>query len=148
MTSALLSNNTCRSSGALMPERIHFHVTYNERGGSFIPNEVINFMWSLQKRTALSSTETTESSTRAKAPVADSAKTLKKEEPVIKRLPPSVVKDIEKKNIARKLAGLSPIVIKVRRCISCGSMFESAGNRTCGCTSRSAGVIAGREIIM
>jgi hypothetical protein len=65
----------------------------------------------------------------------------------IKTLPPSVVKDIEQKNIARRLAGLSPITIKVRRCIACGSPFESAGNRTCGCSSRTAGTIAGREII-
>jgi hypothetical protein len=65
----------------------------------------------------------------------------------VKTLPPSVVKDIEQKNVARKLAGLSPIIIKVRRCIACGSMFESAGNRTCGCSSRTAGTIAGREII-
>lgn len=65
----------------------------------------------------------------------------------VKRLPPSVVKDIEQKNVARRLAGLSPIVIKVRRCIACGSKFESAGNRTCGCSSRTAGTIAGREII-
>jgi hypothetical protein len=67
--------------------------------------------------------------------------------PKIKTLPPSVVKDIEQKNVARKLASLSPIIIKVRRCIACGSPFESAGNRTCGCTSRTAGTIAGREII-
>lgn len=65
----------------------------------------------------------------------------------IKTLPPSVVKDIEQKNIARRLASLSPIVIKVRRCIACGSLFESAGNRTCGCSSRTTGMIAGREII-
>jgi hypothetical protein len=64
-----------------------------------------------------------------------------------KTLPPSVVKDIEQKNIARRLAGLSPITIKIRRCIACGSPFESAGNRTCGCSSRTAGTIAGREII-
>ena len=65
----------------------------------------------------------------------------------IKTLPPSVVKDIEQKNIARRLAGLSAISIKVRRCIACGAPFESAGNRTCGCSSRTAGTIAGREII-
>lgn len=65
----------------------------------------------------------------------------------IKTLPPSVVKDIEQKNIARRLAGLSPIHIRTRRCLSCGSMFESSGNRTCGCSSRTAGSIAGREII-
>jgi hypothetical protein len=65
----------------------------------------------------------------------------------VKTLPPSVIKDIEQKNIARRLAGLSPIHVRVRRCLSCGSLFESAGNRTCGCSSRTAGSIAGREII-
>jgi len=65
----------------------------------------------------------------------------------IKTLPPSVVKDIHHKNVARRLAGLSAILIRVRRCLACGSMFESAGNRTCGCSSRSAGIMAGREII-
>ena len=65
----------------------------------------------------------------------------------VKRLPASVVKDIELKNHARRLANLSPIKIKVRHCISCGTLFESAGNRTCGCNTRSTGYIAGREII-
>ena len=65
----------------------------------------------------------------------------------VKRLPPSVVKDIELKNHARRLANLSPIRIKVRTCISCSALFESAGNRTCGCNTRSTGYIAGREII-
>ena len=65
----------------------------------------------------------------------------------IKRLPPSVVKDIELKNQARKLAKLSPIKIRVRNCIACSQLFESAGNRTCGCNTRSTGYIAGREII-
>jgi len=65
----------------------------------------------------------------------------------VKRLPPSVVKDIELKNHARRLANLSPIRIKVRTCISCCALFESAGNRTCGCNTRSTGYIAGREII-
>ncbi len=65
----------------------------------------------------------------------------------IKTLPPSVVKDIEQKNIARRLAGISVIQIRVRRCLACSFMFESSGNRTCGCSSRTAGTIAGREII-
>ena len=65
----------------------------------------------------------------------------------VKRLPPSVVKDIELKNHARRLANLSPIKIQVRRCITCSGLFESAGNRTCGCNTRSTGFIAGREII-
>lgn len=64
-----------------------------------------------------------------------------------KRLPPSVVKDIELKNQARKLANLAPIRIKVRTCIACNQLFESAGNRTCGCNTRNTGYIAGREII-
>ena len=57
------------------------------------------------------------------------------------------IKEIELKNHARKLAGLSPIRVKVRKCIACNSNFESAGNRTCGCQSRTSGFIAGREII-
>ncbi len=65
----------------------------------------------------------------------------------VKKLPPSVVKDIELKNHARRLADLSPIKIRVRRCIACNTLFESAGNRTCGCSARSTGYIAGREII-
>ena len=65
----------------------------------------------------------------------------------VKLLPPSVLKDIEQKNLARKLAGLAPILVRVRRCLACGSSFQSSGNRTCGCASRSAGTIAGREII-
>lgn len=65
----------------------------------------------------------------------------------VKRLPPSVVKDIELKNQARKLANLEPIRIKVRTCISCDQLFESAGNRSCGCNTRNTGYIAGREII-
>ena len=65
----------------------------------------------------------------------------------IKRLPPSVIKDIELKNQARRLANLSPIKINVRHCIACSLPFESAGNRTCGCNARNTSYIAGREII-
>ena len=65
----------------------------------------------------------------------------------VKQLPPSVLKDIELKNHARRLANLAPIKIRVRRCVSCLSLFQSAGNRTCGCNTRSTGYIAGREII-
>lgn len=65
----------------------------------------------------------------------------------VKKLPPSVIKDIEQKNHARRLAQLTPIKISVRQCLSCGELFESAGNRTCGCNTRSTGYIAGREII-
>lgn len=65
----------------------------------------------------------------------------------VKQLPPSVLKDIELKNHARRLANLAPIKIVERRCVSCMSLFQSAGNRTCGCNTRSTGYIAGREII-
>ena len=54
----------------------------------------------------------------------------------LKKLPPSVVRDIELKNEARRMAGLSPIRIKVRECTMCGALFESTGNRTCGCNVR------------
>jgi len=65
----------------------------------------------------------------------------------VKRLPPSVLKDIEQKNMARRLTGLSCIVVKVRRCVACGCLFESSGNRTCGCTNRNTGYMSGREIL-
>lgn len=51
----------------------------------------------------------------------------------VKRLPPSVIKDIELKNHARRLACLQPIRIKIKTCTTCGGLFESTGNRTCGC---------------
>lgn len=65
----------------------------------------------------------------------------------VKKLPQSVVKDIELKNHARRLANLPPIKVKVRNCMSCGNLFESAGDRTCGCLSRTTSMMAGREII-
>lgn len=67
--------------------------------------------------------------------------------PNIKRLTTSARREIELKNHARKLAGLSPIVIKVRTCNNCGTKFESSGNRNCGCLNKKSGFIAGREII-
>ena len=73
---------------------------------------------------------------------------LPSKQPKIKTLTVSAKREIQLKNHARKLAGLSPIVIKVRKCIACGRSFESAGNRTCGCQSRKSGFIAGREIII
>jgi len=51
----------------------------------------------------------------------------------IKKLPKSVVEDIVNKNAARKALGLSPIKIKARPCQQCGDLFETTGNRTCGC---------------
>ncbi|MCY4444485.1 MAG: hypothetical protein OXC44_06790 [Proteobacteria bacterium] len=65
----------------------------------------------------------------------------------VKRLTPSVRREIDLKNHARQLAGLSLITIKVRKCIVCNKLFESSGKRSCGCQSRRSGYIAGREII-
>ena len=65
----------------------------------------------------------------------------------VKKLTASARREIELKNHARKLAGLSPIVIKVRTCNRCSKQFESSGNRNCGCQSKRSGFIAGREII-
>ncbi len=65
----------------------------------------------------------------------------------VKRLPTSVLKEIELKNRARQLVNLPPIKVKVRACMTCGIHFESTGDRTCGCLNRSIGFMAGREII-
>lgn len=73
--------------------------------------------------------------------------TVPSSQPKVKVLPISIRKDIQQKNVARKLAGLPEIRIQVRKCIACGSFFESAGNRTCGCVTRTASTIGGREII-
>lgn len=51
----------------------------------------------------------------------------------VKRMSPQMVRDIELKNHARRLVNLRPIRITVRRCNACGGLFETAGNRTCGC---------------
>ena len=66
----------------------------------------------------------------------------------IKRLPPVVLRDIKLKNEARRLSSLKLIEIKIRKCIACDSLFESVGDRICGCnTGKRSGFIAGREII-
>lgn len=66
----------------------------------------------------------------------------------VKRLANCYKKDIDLKNRARRLAGLDPIIIKVRKCMRCGCKFESAESRFCGCNySDEAGFISGREII-
>ena len=51
----------------------------------------------------------------------------------IKLLSPSIKRDIELRNHARRLGNLPPIKITVHQCAICGRLFESAGNRTCGC---------------
>lgn len=54
-------------------------------------------------------------------------------ESFVKRLTKGVIEDIELRNRARRECGLVPIKITVRKCLTCGILFESAGNRTCGC---------------
>lgn len=56
----------------------------------------------------------------------------------VKRLAPAVVSELKLKNKARTDCGLSPIRVKVRSCMSCGGLFESMGNRTCGCRTGSS----------
>ena len=66
----------------------------------------------------------------------------------IKKMATAIKKDIEEQNKARALAKLPLIEIKVRKCLSCGTLFESAGERNCGCiTQDEIGVLSGRDII-
>lgn len=58
---------------------------------------------------------------------------------VIKRLSPAVRNDLELKNHARVVNGLGLLRIMVKTCTVCGGLFESAGNRTCGCTVKTKG---------
>lgn len=39
-------------------------------------------------------------------------------------------------NEARLAIGLRPIKMKQRKCLKCGSSFQSLGERTCGCLAR------------
>ena len=66
----------------------------------------------------------------------------------IKKLSESVKKDIELKNYARIMAGLQPIVVKVRVCEICCRLFESYGKMSCGCDSvNNNKPVAGSNII-
>jgi hypothetical protein len=65
----------------------------------------------------------------------------------IKVLPAAVIKEIEQQNKARRLMGLSGIDIKLRNCLHCGGLFQSAGRRTCGCNTIHTSSLAGVEII-
>lgn len=51
----------------------------------------------------------------------------------VKRLSPVVIREIQLQNKARHLAGLRTIRVTVRECLSCKELFESDGNRMCGC---------------
>lgn len=65
----------------------------------------------------------------------------------IKLLPTAVIKEIEQQNKARRLMGLSAIEIKIRTCLNCGGLFQSAGRRSCGCNTIHTSSLAGVELI-
>ncbi|MCX6129387.1 MAG: hypothetical protein NTX25_10040 [Proteobacteria bacterium] len=67
--------------------------------------------------------------------------------PKVKVLPAAVIKEIEQQNKARRLMGLSGIDIKIRNCLNCHGLFQSAGRRTCGCNTIHTSSLAGVEII-
>ena len=52
---------------------------------------------------------------------------------IVKKLGPFQARALMDQNTARSAIGLSKIEIKIRRCLSCGSLFESTQNRLCGC---------------
>ena len=65
----------------------------------------------------------------------------------VKVLPTAVIKEIEQQNKARRFMGLSCIDIKIRNCLHCRGLFQSAGRRTCGCNTLHTSSLAGVEII-
>ena len=46
------------------------------------------------------------------------------------------IKEMEDQNRARRLACLPPLKIKIVECLRCGELFESCGNRLCGCEEK------------
>ena len=52
---------------------------------------------------------------------------------VIKKLEDFRLRQLTDQNAARCAIGLVKIEIKIRRCLSCGILFESIHNRLCGC---------------
>lgn len=52
----------------------------------------------------------------------------------VKKLPIMHLVDMEEKNKARAAIGVSLLQVQVRRCLRCNTLFESLGNRTCGCS--------------
>lgn len=51
------------------------------------------------------------------------------------------IKDLSAQNEARTRLGLAALKIRVRRCISCKSLFESLEARTCGCSEEKRGQV-------
>ena len=62
----------------------------------------------------------------------------------VKKFSASDRTEIEEQN---KGAGLSLLKIAVRQCMACGILFESTGNRNCGCNNQTEGFISGRNIL-
>lgn len=52
----------------------------------------------------------------------------------IERMGPTQINEVKKANEVRRAHGLALLKIKVRTCLACGYLFESAAARTCGCT--------------
>lgn len=65
----------------------------------------------------------------------------------VKPLPVARKKELELQNKARELVGVSAIKIKVRNCNQCDALFESIGNRNCGCNSIQTATLTGLEVI-
>ena len=65
----------------------------------------------------------------------------------VKRLPECDLRMIDELNRGRRNANLSALVVKVRRCMGCRTLFESTGNRQCGCNGKASASLCGREMI-
>lgn len=59
--------------------------------------------------------------------------------PKVKRIDPDKLRDLKEKNETRAMHGLRALAVKVRTCLACGGLFESIGDRTCGCTNKRSG---------
>jgi len=51
----------------------------------------------------------------------------------VKRLEVFHLRLLDDQNRARVDAGIDPIKIRIRRCLSCSGLFESTEKRLCGC---------------
>lgn len=52
------------------------------------------------------------------------------------------VRLLAEQNQARAYLGLPLLKIKIRKCVSCGSLFESIEERTCGCSEEQRNQLA------
>ena len=60
----------------------------------------------------------------------------------VRKLTPNQKRHIKALNQSREASGLSPIKIKIRRCICCKILFEATSNYSCGCISKTIEDIA------